>query len=101
MTDEIIKQMIDGLKLKHLVHINKLIDDKIKILRQNKINIIDVDFSCRAYNCLKAYDITTLDELTELTYNELLGYKNIGKTALKEIEGTLKEHGLNFKQPNY
>ena len=70
----------------------------------NKINldtqIRDIDFSVRAYNCLKAREIRTLRDLVAHSTEELMGYRNFGRRSLLEIEQFVIESGLSFKDNN-
>lgn len=62
------------------------------------IAIEDLDLSVRSYNCLKRAGITTVDELTDKTENEMNRVKNLGKKSLKEIKEKLNEMELGFKK---
>tara|TARA_R110000782_G_scaffold266635_1_gene361330 strand:- start:32 stop:547 length:516 start_codon:yes stop_codon:yes gene_type:complete len=72
-----------------------------KLKTPNKINldtrIRDMDFSVRAYNCLKAAEIRTLRDLLGFSIEELMGYRNFGRRSLLEIEQFVSENGLSFK----
>jgi DNA-directed RNA polymerase subunit alpha len=59
-------------------------------------NLEDLDLSVRAYNCLKAAKINSLEELVQFNKNELLKFRNFGKKSLDEIEALLHEKGLSF-----
>lgn len=61
----------------------------------NKL-IGDLDFSVRVANCLKIAKISTLGELVRKTEDELLAYKNFGRTSLVEIKEKLKEMDLSL-----
>ena len=61
-----------------------------------KTNLEDLDLSVRAYNCLKAAKINTLEELVHYNTNELLKFRNFGRKSLVEIEALLVEQGLSF-----
>lgn len=65
---------------------------------QKVIAIEDLDLSVRSYNCLKRAGITTVDELTDKTENEMNKVKNLGKKSLKEIKEKLAELELGFKK---
>ena len=74
--------------------ISKSEDPSVKIL---ETSIDDLDFSVRAYNCLKRANILTLRDLTEKSENEMMKIRNLGKKSLKEVIDKVKEMGLNFK----
>lgn len=59
--------------------------------------IDELDFSVRAYNCLKRANINTLGDLTEKTESEMMRIRNLGKKSLKEVMDKIKELGLKFK----
>ena len=69
-------------------------DSKIKKL---ETSIDDLDFSVRAYNCLKRAGISTLGDLTEKTELEMMKIRNLGKKSLKEVIDKIKEMGLKFR----
>ena len=69
-------------------------DSKLKKL---ETPIDDLDFSVRAYNCLKRANVNTLGDLTEKTELEMMKIRNLGKKSLKEVIDKVKEMGLNFK----
>ena len=55
--------------------------------KQKKLEtpIDDLDFSVRAYNCLKRAGVNTLGDLTEKTELEMMKIRNLGKKSLKEV----------------
>lgn len=63
------------------------------------IPIGDLGLSVRAFNCLKTAEIKTLGELVEFEKEALLGFRNFGKTSLKEIEEIVKSYGLWLGMP--
>lgn len=70
----------------HVLHMRKLL----------KTPLEDLDLSVRAYNCLKAAKINSLEELVTFNTNDLLKFRNFGKKSLVEIEALLIEKGLSF-----
>ena len=70
------------------------------IVKMLDTSIDDLDFSVRAYNCLKRANITTLRDLTEKTENEMMKIRNLGKKSLKEVIDKVKDMGLSFKDEN-
>ncbi|MEG2321907.1 MAG: DNA-directed RNA polymerase subunit alpha [Bacilli bacterium] len=68
-------------------------DSKLKKL---ETTIEDLDFSVRAYNCLKRADVNTLGDLTDKTELEMMKIRNLGKKSLKEVLDKIKEMGLRF-----
>ena len=55
--------------------------------------IEELDLSVRAFNCLKANDITTVGQLLGKREEELLSLRNFGKKSLDEIKEKLVEKG--------
>ena len=77
--------------------ISKSEDPAVKIL---ETSIDDLDFSVRAYNCLKRANILTLRDLVDKTQNEMMKIRNLGKKSLKEVMDKVKDMGLTFKDEN-
>ena len=69
-------------------------DSKLKKL---ETSIEDLDFSVRAYNCLKRAGVNTLGDLTEKTELEMMKIRNLGKKSLKEVMDKIKDMGLKFR----
>ena len=70
-------------------------DSKLKKL---ETSIDDLDFSVRAYNCLKRAGINTLGDLTSKSELEMMKIRNLGKKSLKEVIDKIKEMGLKFRE---
>ena len=77
--------------------ISKSEDSSVKIL---ETSIDDLDFSVRAYNCLKRANILTLKDLVDKSENEMMKIRNLGKKSLKEVMDKVKDMGLNFRDEN-
>lgn len=60
-------------------------------------SIDDLDLSVRAYNCLKRAGMTTVQDLTDKTENEMMKIRNLGKKSLKEVIDKVKSLGLSFR----
>ena len=73
-------------------------DSKLKKL---EISIDDLDFSVRAYNCLKRAGVNTLGDLTEKSELEMMKIRNLGKKSLKEVIDKIKDMGLKFREDDY
>lgn len=69
-------------------------DSKLKRL---ETSIDDLDFSVRAYNCLKRANINTLGDLVEKSELEMMKIRNLGKKSLKEVIDKIKDMGLKFR----
>ena len=70
-------------------------DSKIKKL---ETPIEDLDFSVRAFNCLKRANINTLGDLTAKSEIEMMKIRNLGKKSLKEVIDKIKDMGLRFRE---
>ena len=80
------------------IHVeNEMVDEHILHMRKLlKTPLEDMDLSVRAFNCLKAAKINSLEELVSINTNDLLKFRNFGKKSLVEIEALLHEKGLGF-----
>ena len=80
---------------KDIVNIKeKTEDSKTKAL---ETSIDDLDFSVRAYNCLKRANIHTLQDLVNKDESEIMKIRNLGKKSLKEVLDKIKELGLDLR----
>ena len=77
--------------------VSKSEDPNVKIL---ETSIDDLDFSVRAYNCLKRANILTLRDLVDKSENEMMKIRNLGKKSLKEVMDKVKDMGLSFRDEN-
>ena len=66
-------------------------DSKLKKL---ETSIDDLDFSVRAYNCLKRANINTLGDLVDKSELEMMKIRNLGKKSLKEVLEKVRDLGL-------
>ena len=69
-------------------------DPKVKAL---ETPIEELDFSVRAYNCLKRDGVHTLQDLVNKSDAEVMKIRNLGKKSLKEVLDKVKELDLNLK----
>ncbi len=74
--------------------LEKVEDSKTKAL---ETSIDDLDFSVRAYNCLKRANIHTLQDLVSKDEQEIMKIRNLGKKSLKEVLDKIKELGLDLR----
>ena len=61
------------------------------------MTIDDLDLTVRSYNCLKRAGISTVEELTQKTEEEMSRVRNLGKKSLKEVKEKLQAMNLSFK----
>lgn len=75
----------------------KVVDEEILHMRKVlKTELVDLDLSVRALNCLKAADIRSLAELVTYDVADMLKFRNFGKKSLSEIQELVKSKGLSF-----
>ena len=60
--------------------------------------IEEVEFSVRAYNCLKRAGIHTVQDLVDKKEVEVTKIRNLGKKSLKEVLDKVTDLGLTFKE---
>lgn len=68
-------------------------------LAQQKM-VEDLELTVRSYNCLKRAGITTVEELTQKTEEEMIHVRNLGKKSLNEVKDKLAALGLSFRAAN-
>ena len=73
----------------------KKVDNMTKTL---ETPIEEVEFSVRAYNCLKRAGIHTVQDLVNKKEAEVTKIRNLGKKSLKEVLDKVEELGLSFKE---
>ena len=82
------------------------ISDVTGIIAEKKVDQItktletpieEIEFSVRAYNCLKRAGVNTVQDLINKKEVEVTKIRNLGKKSLKEVIDKVKEMGLNFK----
>ena len=69
-------------------------DSKTKAL---EMSIDELEFSVRAYNCLKRAGINTVEQLCNKTPDDMMKVRNLGKKSLKEVIDKVKEMGFSFR----
>jgi len=82
-----------------VANMESLMEDSVREGKAKVANmaIEDLELSARSYNCLKRYGITTVEELTQKTEEDMAKVRNLGRKSLKEVIEKLKEHDLSFK----
>lgn len=76
-----------------------LMEENVHEINSKTVNmsIEDLDLTVRSYNCLKRAGISTVEELTQKTEDEMSHVRNLGKKSLKEVKEKLAELSLSFK----
>ncbi len=69
-------------------------DPKVKAL---ETSIDDMEFSVRAYNCLKRSGINTMQDLVNRKESDMMKIRNLGKKSLKEVLDKVRQMGLSFR----
>ena len=59
--------------------------------------IEDLDLTVRSYNCLKREGINTVNELINLTEDQLMNIRNFGMKSVDEVRDKLTSMGLRFR----
>jgi DNA-directed RNA polymerase alpha subunit len=81
-------------------HTNRAVDrENAKSWRRYSSSgwIDDLELSTRAHKCLKDARIRTVQELSEMSDEELLSIRNLGRNTLIEIRGALHANSINAK----
>lgn len=82
------------------------IADITGIIAEKKVDIItktletpieEIEFSVRAYNCLKRAGINSVQDLIDKREVEVTKIRNLGKKSLKEVLDKVEEMGLKFR----
>ena len=61
-----------------------------------EMTIEELELSVRSFNCLKRAGISTVEDLTNKTENEMMKVRNLGKKSLEEVTAKLHSLGLDF-----
>lgn len=79
--------------------LESLMEDTVNEGNSKRVNmsIDDLDLTVRSYNCLKRAGISTVEELTQKTEEEMSRVRNLGKKSLKEVKEKLQALNLSFK----
>ena len=64
-----------------------------------RIRIEDCNLHTRSLNCFCALEIKYLDQVADMTEEELLSLRNFGSFSLGEVKTALKKHGLCLRTP--
>jgi len=82
------------------------ISDVTGLMQEKKVDTItktletpieEIEFSVRAYNCLKRAGIHTVQDLINKREVEVTKIRNLGKKSLKEVLDKVDEMGLKFR----
>ncbi len=109
MTPEEAMALAGRILIEHFKVITDLneIADKTGIMAEKKVDTItktletpieEIEFSVRAYNCLKRANINTMQDLIDMSENDVAKIRNLGKKSLKEVLDKVAEMGLKFHE---
>lgn len=62
-----------------------------------EMTIEDLELSVRSYNSLKRAGITTVEELTQKSEEDMMTIRNLGRKSLKEVKEKLESLGLSLR----
>ncbi len=85
---------INGISNQGDIMTEKTVDNITKTL---ETPIEEIEFTVRAYNCLKRAGIHTIQDLVSKKEVEVMKIRNLGKKSLKEVIDRVHEIGLEFK----
>lgn len=72
-------------------------DEDVQTMRQLLMTqLVDLNLSVRALNCLKAADILIVGDLVKYSKADLLKIRNFGRKSLSELEEVVDKMGLTF-----
>ena len=77
------------------VMIEKEESKKEKVL---ETSIEELELSVRSFNCLKRAGISTVEDLTNRSENDMMKVRNLGKKSLDDVIAKLHSLGLNFAE---
>ena len=85
--------------LNNITNIPEMMSEKQEdtITKTLETPIEEIEFSVRAYNCLKRAGINTVQDLINKKEIEVTKIRNLGKKSLKEVIDKVKEMGLKFQ----
>ncbi len=109
LTPEEAMALASKILIEHLQIVADLnqISDITGIIAEKKVDTItktletpieEIEFSVRAYNCLKRAGINTMQDLIDKKEVEVTKIRNLGKKSLKEVLDKVKEMGLKFHE---
>ena len=76
------------------VMVEKEDDEKEKVL---EMSIDELELCVRSYNCLKRAGINTVEELINMTTEDMMKVRNLGRKSLEEVQAKISELGFHFR----
>ena len=65
---------------------------------KEKIDIENLDFSVRTFNCLRRAGIDSLEDLSNMTEEQLRKVRNLSKKLVDEVIAKMNEYGFSLKK---
>ena len=90
-TNRMLKKEINELKKKSEPKSEPELVDEVPI------DIEELNLSIRTFNCLKRSNINTIDDLVNMTHEDMYKIRNLGKRSYDEIISKLAEFGITLK----
>ena len=63
-----------------------------------EMTIEEMDLSVRSFNCLKRNGVNTVEDLINMTAEDMMKFRNLGTKSLEEVLSKLKDLGLELKK---
>ena len=70
-------------------------DGKEKVL---EMTIEELDLSVRSFNCLKRAGINTVEDLTQMSEDDMMKVRNLGRKSIDEVVAKLNSLGFDLKR---
>lgn len=77
------------------IMVEKVDNDKKKVL---STTIEEMELSVRSFNCLKRAGINNAEDLANMTEEEMMKVRNLGRKSLEEVIHKLESMGLSLKK---
>lgn len=74
------------------------IPSKVEQRPAKEILIEELEFSIRAYNCLKRAGLNTVDDIAQMSSENLMRIRNMSRKPLEEIQSKLAVLGITLKE---
>ena len=96
---DLARRILDVADLNNIADATGIIAEKKvdQIIKTLETPIEEIEFSVRAYNCLKRAGIHTMQDLIDKREVDVTKIRNLGKKSLKEVLDKVKEMGLSFR----
>ena len=58
----------------------------------------ELGLSVKTYNCLRRAGVSTIDDLTRMTKDDMMRVRNLGRRSLEEIIGKMELMGYELRE---